>query len=50
MQKETLKAFLQDEIFRNKLKETYNIKDSDIDNITMTSSENYIELIVITNQ
>ncbi|MBS1572549.1 MAG: hypothetical protein JST62_09170 [Bacteroidetes bacterium] len=47
MQKETLKAFLQDEIFRNKLKETYNIKDSDIDNITMTSSENYIELIVI---
>ena len=38
MQKETLKAFLQDEVLIEKLKTTYNLKDNDIDNITMTSS------------
>lgn len=47
MQKDTLKAFLQDEIFRDKLQSTYNLKDKDIDNISMTSSENIPELIVI---
>jgi hypothetical protein len=47
MQKETLKAFLQDEALRKKLKTTYNLNDNDIDNITMTSSENIIELIII---
>ena len=47
MQKETLKAFLQDDILRTKLKTTYNLKDNEIDNITMTSSENIIELIII---
>lgn len=47
MQKETLKAFLQDERLREKLKTTYNLKDNDIENITMTSSENIIELIII---
>ncbi|MBK8489225.1 MAG: hypothetical protein IPL48_15735 [Bacteroidetes bacterium] len=47
MQKETLKAFLQDEVLREKLKTTYNIEDKDIDNITMTSSENIIEIIII---
>lgn len=47
MQKETLKAFLQDKVFREKLKATYNLKDSDIENITMTSSENIIELTVL---
>jgi hypothetical protein len=47
MQKETLKAFLQDETFRAKLKSTYNLKDKDIESITMTSSENIPELIVI---
>lgn len=47
MQKDTLKAFLQDEIFINKLKSVYNLKDKDIDNISMTSSENIPELIVI---
>jgi hypothetical protein len=47
MQKETLKAFLQDEILREKLKRTYNLEDNDIDSITMTSSENIIEIIII---
>jgi len=47
MQKETLKAFLQDEVLREKLKTTYNLQDKDIDSITMTSSENIIEIIVI---
>ena len=47
MQKDTLKAFLQDEIFREKLKSIYNLKDGDIDNISMTSTENIPELIVI---
>ena len=47
MQKETLKAFLQDEILRAILKTTYNLNDNDIDNITMTSSENIIEIIII---
>lgn len=47
MQKETLKAFLQDEAFRAKLKSTYNLREKDIDSITMTSSENIPELIVI---
>lgn len=47
MQKETLKAFLQDETFRAKLKSTYNLKEKDIDSITMTSSENIPELVVI---
>jgi hypothetical protein len=47
MQKDTLKAFLQDEIFREKLKSIYNLKDRDIDNISMTSTENIPELIVI---
>lgn len=47
MQKETLKAFLQDELLRERLKTTYNLNDNDIDNITMTSSENIIELIII---
>ncbi len=47
MQKETLKAFLQDEMLREKLKTTYNLKDKDIDNITISSTENIIEIIVI---
>lgn len=47
MQKDTLKAFLQDEFFRDKLKSTYSIKDKEIDNISMTSSENIPEIIVI---
>lgn len=47
MQKETLKAFLQDELLRDKLKSTYNLSEDDINNITMTSSENIIELILI---
>ena len=47
MQKETLQAFLQDEVLRKKLKTNYNLKDSDIDNISMTSSENMIEIIII---
>ena len=47
MQKETLKAFLQDEALIDKLKTIYKLKDDDIDNITMTSSENIIELIII---
>ena len=47
MQKETLKAFLQDEVLREKLKATYGLNDEDIDNITMTSSENIIEIIII---
>jgi hypothetical protein len=47
MQKETLKAFLQDETFRAKLKSTYNLKEKDIESITMTSSENIPELVVI---
>jgi hypothetical protein len=47
MQKETLKAFLQDEILREKLKKNYNLKDKDIDEITMTSKEDILELIVI---
>jgi|LFRM01.1.fsa_nt_gb hypothetical protein len=47
MQKETLKAFLQDEVLREKLKTTYELKDEDIDSITMTSSENIIEIITI---
>ena len=47
MQKETLKAFLQDEVLREKLKTTYKLKDKDIDNITMTSSENIMEIIII---
>ena len=44
MQKETLKAFLQDEALREKLKTTYKLKDDYIDNISMTSSENIIDL------
>jgi len=47
MQKNTLRAFLLDEIFREKLKSIYNLKDKDIDNISMTSTENIPELIVI---
>lgn len=47
MQKDTLKAFLQDEIFRDKLKSTYSLTDKDIDNISITSSENIPEIIVI---
>ena len=47
MQRETLKAFLQDEILRQKLKTTYGLHDEDISKITMTSSENIIEIIVI---
>lgn len=47
MQKETLKAFLQDEDLRKKLKTAYKLKDEDIDNITMTSSEKIIEIIII---
>jgi hypothetical protein len=47
MQKDTLRAFLLDEIFREKLKSIYNLKEKDIDNISMTSTENIPELIVI---
>lgn len=47
MQSETLKAFLKDEILREELKAKYKIDDSKIDNITMTSAENFIEIIVI---
>lgn len=47
MQKDTLRAFLLDEIFREKLESIYNLKDKDIDNISMTSTENIPELIVI---
>jgi hypothetical protein len=47
MQRETLKAFLQDGILRQKLKITYGFDEEDIDKITMTSSENIIEIIVI---
>jgi len=47
MQKETLKAFLQDEIFREKLKTTYGLTDEGIDNITTTSSENIAEITII---
>ncbi len=47
MQKDTLRAFLLDEIFREKLKSIYNLKDKDIDNISMTSTENIPELIVL---
>lgn len=47
MQKDTLKAFLQDEIFRDKLKSSYSLTDKDIDNISITSSENIPEIIVI---
>lgn len=47
MQKETLKAFLQDEAFREKLKLTYNLTDEAIDLVSMTSAENIPELIVI---
>lgn len=47
MQKNTLRAFLLDEIFREKLKSIYNLNEKDIDNISMTSIENIPELIVI---
>jgi len=47
MQKDTLKAFLQDEIFRENLRSKYNLKNKDIDDISMTSSEDIPELIVI---
>ena len=47
MQKETLKAFLQDETFRAELKAMYQLDDQDIDDITMTTSENIIEVIII---
>ncbi len=47
MQKETLKAFLQDKAFREKLKTEYNLSDEEIDNISMTTTEDIIELIVI---
>lgn len=47
MQRETLKAFLQDETLREILKANYNLKEEDIDNISMTSSEDIIELIII---
>ncbi len=47
MQKETLKAFLQDESFREILKSKYNLNEDKIDNISMTSSENIPELMVI---
>jgi hypothetical protein len=47
MQKESLKAFLQDETFREKLKATYSLNDAEIDNISMTTSEDIIEVIVI---
>jgi hypothetical protein len=47
MQKETLKAFLQDEVLREKLKTSYGLTDKDIENITMTSSEDIMEIIII---
>lgn len=47
MQKETLKAFLNDEILREKLKTIHKLTDREIDNITMTSSENIMEVIII---
>jgi len=47
MQREALKAFLQDEVLREKLKKKYNLKEKDIDNISMTSSEDIIEIIII---
>lgn len=47
MQNETLKTFLEDELLREKLKRTYNLKEEDIDKITMGGSEDIIELIII---
>ncbi len=47
MQRETLKAFLQDKILREKLKSNYSLKEEDIDNISMITSEDIIELIII---
>ena len=47
MQKETLKAFLQDEVLRTRLKSVNKLDDTSIDSITMTSSEDILEIIVI---
>ncbi len=47
MQKEALKAFLQDENFRNKLKSIYNLKDTEIDKISISDLETIPELMVI---
>lgn len=47
MQRDDLNAFLQDEAFREKLKNEHNLDDEEIDNISMTSSEEIVELMVI---
>lgn len=47
MQKNALKAFLVDESFRKRLKEKHDMADQQIDNVTMSSKEEIVELNVL---